>query len=81
MSIRKHEARLGSYQLRLESPRKGYRWENDTVEMRWVGLPLHLCSVRLSVRTLPFHGRKEGFDSPTEYQLLVLLWKIPVITG
>ena len=27
-----------------------------------------ICSVRLSVRTLPFHGRKEGFDSPTEYQ-------------
>jgi hypothetical protein len=27
------------------------------------------CSVRLSVRTLPFHGRKEGFDSPTEYQI------------
>jgi hypothetical protein len=28
-----------------------------------------LCSVRLSVRTPPFHGGKEGFDSPTEYQL------------
>ena len=28
-----------------------------------------LCSIRLSVRTLPFHGRKEGFDSPIEYQI------------
>ena len=73
VSIRKREARLGSYQLRLESPRKGYRWENDIVEMRWVGLPLHLCSVRLSVRTLPFHGRKEGFDSPTEYHLFSVI--------
>jgi hypothetical protein len=27
------------------------------------------CSIRLSVRTLPFHGRKEGFDSPIEYQI------------
>ena len=29
------------------------------------------CSVRLSVRTPPFHGGKEGFDSPTEYHCTV----------
>ena len=27
------------------------------------------CSVRLSARTPPFHGGKEGFDSPTEYHI------------
>ena len=48
VSIRKREARLGSYQLRLESPRKGYRWENDIVEMRWDGASstlLHCSSI------------------------------------
>ena len=30
-----------------------------------------ICSVRLSVRTLPFHGSKEGFDSPTEYHIKI----------
>ena len=37
--------------------------------MFFKNLCLKMCSVRLSVRTLPFHGRKEGFDSPTEYHI------------
>ena len=32
-----------------------------------------MCSVRLSVRTPPFHGGKEGFDSPTEYHIEMYL--------